>query len=270
MTHPHGPEDAALERERTELLEQLDAWLETPMAILGFAWLALLIVELTRGVSPLLATATTIIWIVFILDFMLKLALAPRKGAYLRRSWLTVLSLAVPALRVVKIARVVRVLRLARATRGLRLLRVVSSLNRGMRALGAAMGRRGFGYAVALTLVVTLAGAAGMFAFERDAEGARGLPSYGDALWWTAMIMTTMGSEYWPQTPEGRALCVLLALYAFAVFGYVTAALASFFVGRDAERDDAEVAGGRVLAELRAEVAALRAELAPLARERVQ
>ncbi len=40
------------------------------------------------------------------------------------------------------------------------------------------------------------------------------------------MIMTTMGS--WPQTPEGRVLCLLLAVYAFAVFGYVTAMLAAF------------------------------------------
>ncbi len=35
-----------------------------------------------------------------------------------------------------------------------------------MRALGASMGRRGFGYVVALTMIVTLAGAAGMYAFE--------------------------------------------------------------------------------------------------------
>jgi len=38
--------------------------------------------------------------------------------------------------------------------------------------------------------------------------------SCGEALWWTAMIMTTMGSQYWPQTIEGRMLCVFLALYA--------------------------------------------------------
>ncbi len=44
-----------------------------------------------------------------------------------------------------------------------------------------------------------------------------------------------MGSDYWPRTPEGRILCLLLALYAFAVFGYVTATLASYFIGRDAE-----------------------------------
>jgi len=39
------------------------------------------------------------------------------------------------------------------------------------------------------------------------------------------MIITTLGSAYWPETAEGRMLCVLLALYSFTVFGYVTAAL---------------------------------------------
>ena len=47
------------------------------------------------------------------------------------------------------------------------------------------------------------------------------------------MLLTTMGSDYWPRTPEGRLLCVLLAVYAFAVFGYVTAAIAAYFVGKD-------------------------------------
>jgi voltage-gated potassium channel len=73
------------------------------------------------------------------------------------------------------------------------------------------------------------------------------------------MIMTTMGSTYWPQTLEGRVLCLLLALYAFAVFGYVTATLASYFIDRDADRPDAAIAGQRVIEDLRAEVAALRA-----------
>ena len=66
------------------------------------------------------------------------------------------------------------------------------------------------------------------------------------------MVMTTMGSQYWPETVEGRVLCVFLALYAFAVFGYVTATLATFFVGRDAENEDAEPAGARQIAALRA------------------
>lgn len=83
------------------------------------------------------------------------------------------------------------------------------------------------------------------------------------------MLITTMGSEYWPQTLEGRILCFLLGAYAFAVFGYVTAPLATFFVGRDAENDEAEVAGGKAIAELKSEIAALRGEIRALASMRL-
>jgi len=264
---PQTPEKAALDHERSGVLQQLEDWLETPMLVLGFVWLALLIVEFIWGLSPLLETAGTVIWVIFIVDFAVKFALAPRKWAYLKGNWLTAVALLIPALRVLRIARALRVLRAARAARGVRLVRVFSSVNRGMRALGAAFGRRGFGYVVALTTVVTLAGAAGMYAFEGGAAGARAMNSYGAALWWTAMIMTTMGSEYWPQSGAGRVLCFFLALYAFGVFGYVTATLATFFVGRDAENDQTELAGAKSIEDLRREIAALREELRAARRE---
>ena len=263
--HDSDPiETRRLEDERGELVERLEGWLETPMLVLGFAWLALLVLELTRGLTPLLEAAGTVIWIVFIVDFLVKFTLAPRKLAYLKSNWLTAIALLVPALRVFRIVRVVRVLRAARAARGIRFVRIITSLNRGMRSLGASMGRRGFGYVMALTTVVVLAGAAGMFAFENEAPEGRGLDTYGDALWWTAMLMTTLGSEYWPRTGEGRVLCLLLALYAFAVFGYVTATIATFFIGRDAEHEEGELAGAASVDALRAELAALRAEVRAL------
>lgn len=261
----HGAEpvdEQALERERGELLQRLDDWLETPMLFLAFAWLALLVAELVRGESQLFNVLGMVIWAVFILDFAVKLVLAPHKVDYVKDNWLTAISLLVPALRIFRAFRVFRILRLARAARGVRLFRVVSSLNRGMRALGASLTRRGFGYVLSLTVLVTFAGAAGMYAFENGEPG--GPQSYGESLWWTAMVMTTMGSQYWPETVEGRVLCLILALYAFGVFGYVTAALATFFVGRDAENNDAELAGARPLSELRDEVSALREEIRAL------
>ncbi len=165
-----------------------------------------------------------------------------------------------------RIFRVVRVLRAARATRGLRLLRVLSSLNRGMRALGRTMRRRGVGYVVVLTVIVILLGAAGMYAFESDLPNGGGLKSYGEALWWTAMLLTSLGSEYWPRTAEGRVLCFILVLYGFAVFGYVTATIATLFVGRDAESDDAELAGAKSVEALPEEIAALRKDVQGLLR----
>ncbi len=254
-----------LKRERHELLQRLEDWLETPMLVLAFVWLALLVVELIQGESLLFYFIGTFIWIIFIIDFAVKLVLAPDKGVYLKRNWLTATALLLPALRIFRAFRAFRLLRLARTGRGLRLVRVVSSLNRGMKALGASLSRRGFGYVLALTMLVTFAGAAGMYAFENQAPG--GPDSYIESLWWTAMLMTTMGSEYWPQTAEGRVLCFFLALYAFGVFGYGTAALATFFVGRDADSSEAEVAGAKQVAVLQDEVIALRDEIRALSRQ---
>lgn len=249
----------SFEDQRWQLLERIVNALEMPMLVLGLSWLVLLVVEFIWGLPPLLEYVRDAIWIVFILDFLAELIIAPRKRDYLKANWLAALSLALPALRIFRAARVWRAASTLRAARGTRLFRLVTSLNRGMRALSGTMGRRGFGYVVALTIIVTLAGGAGMYAFEKDIPG--GLLDYPAALWWTAMIMTTMGSDYWPRSPEGRLLCVGLSLYAFAVFGYVTAALASFFVDRDAEAPDAALAGAGAVEALRQEIALLRAEL---------
>ena len=246
-------------KERYELLHGLEDALEKPLIVLGFLWLLLLVLELVQGENRLFETFGTIIWVVFLLDFGVKFLIAPEKITFLRANWINLTALLLPALRIFRVVRVLRVMRLARAARGLRLVRIVSSLNRGMRALGASMGRRGFGYVIALTLLVTFAGAAGMYAFEK--ESRVGLHSFGEALWWTAMIMTTMGSQYWPITVEGRVLCVFLSLYAFAVFGYLTATLATYFIGRDAESGSAALAGAKSLATLQADVAALRDDL---------
>jgi voltage-gated potassium channel len=124
-----------------------------------------------------------------------------------------------------------------------------------MNALRRSMARQGFGYVMLLTLIVALLGAAGMFAFENAREIEGGFGNYAEALWWTAMLLTSIGSEFWPQTMEGRLLCLLLALYGFAIFGYITATIATFFVGRDARRDD--------LAALSQEIVRLRRLLDP-------
>lgn len=248
----------SLAKQRLSILHQIEGWLETPLVVLSGVWLCLMIIELVAGVSRLGELATTVIWAIFVADFALRFTLAPSKQRYLRRNWLTAVSLMLPALRIFRLARVFRAL--ARL-RGLQLIRILGSVNRGMKALGKTMHRRGLGYVAALTLIVTLAGASGMLFFEKNLPQGGGLNDFWSALWWTAMMMTTMGSEYWPRTPEGRALCLFLAIYAFAVFGYVTGAIATFFIGRDAADDSGDVLGRKDLQELRLEIASLREEI---------
>ena len=215
-------------RQRWKLLKSLEKFLEVPMMVLGFIWLVLLIIELTSGLPRSLEVISIVIWGMFIVDFLLSVLIAPDKKLFLKRNLITMISLLIPAFRMLRIFRILRLLR------GLRLAKVLTSLNRSMRILTGTMRRRGVVYVLILTLIIVFVGAAGMYAFEQSVN--RGFASYGDAVWWTAMVVITVGSDYWPRSPEGRVLTYLLALYGFAVLGYITATIATFFLGQDDQR----------------------------------
>lgn len=261
MPHHTSPDRSislASAKHRLSILRQLESWLDMPMAALSAVWLALMVVEFGWGLSRFGEQATTIIWAIFAIDFVLRLTLAPRKLRYIRRNWLTAISLLLPALR---LFRVTRFLRILARFRGLQLVRVLGSINRGMKSLGKTMRRRGFGYVAVLTVIVTIAGAAGMFHFEKSLPGGEGLTDFWTALWWTAMIITTMGSEYWPKSVEGRLLCLFLAIYAFSVFGYFTGVVATYFIDRDTQTKEANVVSRQDIEALKQEVALLRQTL---------
>lgn len=230
------------EQERLGLLHNIERLLEGPITFLGFVWLILIIVELIWGLNRPLEYVSLSIWIIFILDFILKFVIAPRKLNFLKSNVLTLISLIVPAFRLFRLLRVFRLMR------GIRLIKVVGSLNRSMRSLAATMQRRGFAYVLLLSAAVIFGGAAGMYAIEKGNEG---FESYGLALWWTSMRVITAGSDFWPLTTEGRGLAFILALYGYAIFGYVTATLATFFIGRDAEERNAPIAGSNEISELK-------------------
>lgn len=228
------------------------------MIFLGFIWLLLLVAEFIWGISKPLEYTSIVIWIIFIIDFCIKIILAPVKISFFKKNWLTAISLIIPALRIFRIFRFVRLLR---GLRGIRLVRLVSGLNRSIKSLAATMKRRAFGYVMLLTLFVTFAGAAGMYAFENTTPG---FTNYGLALWWTAMRVITAGNEFNPATPEGRGLALLIAIFGYTIFGYVTATFATFFIGRDAEETDAPIAGTNDIGKLRKEISLLTASITEL------
>lgn len=223
----------SVDTQRLRLLVQLERLLERPMIVLSLVWLVLVAVELVRGVTRAGEIAGIVIWVIFGIDFAVRLTVAPAKMRFLRNNWTTALSLVLPAFRLLRLGRAFRA---ARLLRGVRVARLLGSMNRGMRALRRTMRRNGFGYVVTLTLIVLFSGAAGMMAFEREGPNREAFDTYSSSLWWTAMLMTTLGSEFWPRTGAGRALTLVLAVYSFAVFGYITATLASYFIDRD-QRD---------------------------------
>lgn len=80
-----------------------------------------------------------------------------------------------------------------------------------------------------------------------------------DAIWWTAVTMTTVGyGDRFPVTPTGRAIALGLMIGGIALLGTVTATLASWL--SDRVRVESAAQADPLLDEIRA----LRAEVAEL------
>lgn len=111
-------------------LYRLEAWLEAPMFLLALVWLWLFITELSHGLSVAQQRWGTIIWLLFILEYLLKLSVAPHKLRYIRKNTLTLIALAIPAFRAVRLLRALRLLRTARVVSTTRFVRALTSTRR--------------------------------------------------------------------------------------------------------------------------------------------
>jgi voltage-gated potassium channel len=113
----------------------------------------------------------------------------------------------------------------------------------------------------AAVAVVGFVAALAMLDAERKNPDAN-IQSFGDAVWWAATTVTTVGyGDRYPTTTEGRYVAVGLMVTGIALLGVVTAALASWFVEKMSAAQEAGERTEHEVAELAAEIRALRSEL---------
>jgi voltage-gated potassium channel len=232
--------------------------LELPMLFLSFVWLCILITELAYGTNTALSDIGTAIWILFIFYFTMRLWIVANRISFLKKNWLFILAILISMLRFFPLLQPFPLVRALTATFGMQVIWIFASADQGLRSLRRALGRRGAGYALALTLVVFFAGAAGILHFEGISGDLLSIHSYPKALWWTAMQMTNIGSNYSMQTTGGRITCLGISIYAAGMFGYLTALFATFLIDRDAKDPKPEVERQKSMQEIKDEIIRLR------------
>ncbi|MBA2691414.1 MAG: ion transporter [Rubrobacter sp.] len=227
---------------REEARDKLDRYLDIPLALASVVVVLLVVIQLTGEVGRewegRIEVLSWVVWGLFFMEFAAKFALAPVKRRYLRKNWLDVLILLLPFLRLL------RALRILRATRGLPLFRLLVFGGRGSSSTLALLKRRRLGQLAIISAMVVLVGAAVAFLLEEGATGGN-IENFGDALWWSAALITTVSSELYPVTVGGRVLAFLMMIYAIGVFSYFIASIASVLVDLDArqpapEKEDEE------------------------------
>lgn len=232
------------DRERLRRYEQRTT---IPLVGLAVGFLVLYAVpivwpDISRAAHSIVDVLSGIVWFVFVVDLGTRAYLSGRPGAYLIRHPIDVLLIALPMLR------------------PLRVLRVFTAAN----FLVARGGRFAVGRTIASAVVaagfLVLVAALAMLDAERGAPGSN-IESYGQALWWAGVTVTTVGyGDTYPVTVTGRLVAFALMLVGISMLGIITASVAAWFVSHTRAAED------EVLLELRA----LRAEVAEIRKAQVE
>lgn len=209
--------------------ETVRQWFRLPVLAAAFAVIPIIWVEETTGNPQLLIVAMVanwVIWGVFVGEYAV-LAVTDRRWWRTREAWL---NLAIVVVSFPLLGAAFATARLLRLLRLLRLGRVVAAVTK----VGVVFHRRGFTHAMALFGIIALVAAGAFAVFEGQ--------SLVDGLWWTMVTLTTVGyGDLSPATAGGRVVAVALMLTSIGIVSVVTANIAAYFVGDDADHASTNV-----------------------------
>ena len=220
------------EREGFPLLSGFKHWLGIVNDILLVPMFASFITEATSQNVGLSATSNYFFCCLFFTEWVLGFWLAVDRSQFYK-SPTKIMDL----LSTLPIGRYAQGLRLFRLTRLVKLLRVVLRIKR-YSGPGKDLLR-----VVAVVGATTFAGAYTILIVEGGAEPPEGveitLTSFGDALWWALVTISTVGyGDLYPVTTGGRMVAVILILIGVGVCGYIAGFMANLMSIGDEDEEE--------------------------------
>lgn len=220
--------------------EKAVEWPLTAAAVLFLAAFAMQIIVRPDGaLSALCEIVLWLTWVVFLVDYIVRLVLAEHRWRWFSRHLLDLAIVVLPMLRPLRL---------------MRFLTVLAILGR---ETGTMLRGRVIAYTLGATALTVFIAALAIF----DAEHGEGnITSFGDAIWWSLVTMTTVGyGDFYPTTGGGRLVAAGLLVGGLALLGVVTATLTSWIVERVSDESTrAAAASERQVQELHAEVLELK------------
>ncbi|MEV6216335.1 potassium channel family protein [Nocardia sp. NPDC051833] len=230
-------------RQRWEQATNLPMMTLAVLFLLLYAW-RVLDTDASPTLDACLVWADVAIWAVFAVDFAVRLRLSTDRRRFVRKHPLDLLVVLVPPF---------RPLRLVRAA-----LLLLDTLNRAMHPRTRLVAFVGTG-----SLLILLLSSLAFFDAEFGAPDSK-ITSFGDALWWSAVSVTTVGyGDVYPVTFEGRLVALVLMTLGIGLISFAIGTMTSWFV-EQLKTVDATDRAERTLAELVDEVRELRSEVAEL------
>lgn|SRR5215813_3908587 len=219
-----------------EAYDRFSAAVELPLTILALLWLPILIiplvVDLPADVAVTFNAFDYFVWAAFVVEYLVKLYLAPSRWQFFTHHLLDLAVVALPMFRPLRALRLFRLVNLAR---------VGIVFANGLRRTRAVAAHRGLHLVLLAVLGVVIVCSAMELGFEQQVSGSS-IRNFGDALWWAIVTVTTVGyGDRYPVSAGGRGVAVVLMLIGIGLIGVLTATVASYFVEEKADQDKAEL-----------------------------
>ena len=203
--------------------------LQVPLLIAAVLTVPTTVVEESHVGKPWSQVATGanwVIWLMFLGEIAIMLAVVPSKRTWLRHHPLEV---AIVVLTPPALLTAVQPIRLLRLLRVLRLFRLAPLVRR-------AFSMEGLRYAATLAFLTAIAGGAAFAAVENI--------SVGDGIYWAVTTMSTVGyGDVTPKTTEGKVVAVVVMMIGIGTAALLIGAVAQQFVNRQVETSMAELHG---------------------------
>lgn len=198
------------------------------MALLALIVVIMLIMEmilnLTSNSLYIMNIIDNVIWIIFCIDYFIKLAFSESKKRFIFNNKMDLISI-IPFNSLFKALRILKITRLIKLSKFTRILKVTIFLGKFKVKIDRFMRTNNFNYALYITIIIVFTGAVTISIVE-------GM-SLGDGLWWSFVTSTTVGyGDISPSTTVGRIVAAILMLVGIGFIGMLTGTIATFFLKR--------------------------------------
>lgn len=187
-----------------------------PMAIIGVVYLAVYSLQVINASNEMivdqLEIVSQVIWMIFVTDVVFRLVGSESISKFLKSSWLEILAIAIPFIRILRVFRVILALR----------------------AIKGFVSNRSSATGTYIFMLVPLTWFSGAIAVL-DAEATNpesSITNVREALWWSLATITTVGyGDKYPTTLEGQLVAAVLMLTGIALFSAGAGIFASWIMG---------------------------------------
>lgn len=197
------------------------------ICILSIISVIFAIIGFTRELNQIEQICDTVIYAIFVIDYIVRFILAGKKKIFIKSNILDIIAI-IPFNSAFRIFRIVKIIRMARLLRMTKVVKIASLSARCLKKAKRFLNTNGFKYVLMLSAGSVFIGAILIMHFEQM--------TFLDSLWWSFVTVTTVGyGDLSPATGAGRIIASILMLVGIGLIGSLTSSITSFFIHNDSE-----------------------------------